>query len=166
MLARQRTIDRYLEFGESVKDWLNGVPLSIPLTLARLAIAGVFFRSGMTKIANWDLAVQLFENEYRLPLLLPDLAATIAASLELSVPVFLILGLFTRLAVLPLLGMTAVIEIFVYPQNWPEHLTWMTLMIFLLRRGAGVYSLDYLIERAWRASQHARAAGMRMISLE
>ena len=166
MLAQQRTIDRYLEMGESVKDRLNGLPLSIPLTLARLAIAGVFFRSGMTKIANWDLTVQLFENEYHLPLLPPDLAAAIAASLELSVPVFLILGLFTRLAVLPLLGMTAIIEVFVYPQNWPEHLTWTTLMIFLLLRGAGVYSLDYLIARAWRAAQHARAAGMRMMFLE
>jgi putative oxidoreductase len=158
MLAQQRTIDRYLEMGESVKDRFNGLPLSIPLTLARLAIAGVFFRSGMTKIANWDLTVQLFENEYHLPLLPPDLAAAMAASLELSVPVFLILGLFTRFAVLPLLGMTAIIEIFVYPQNWPEHLTWATLMIFLLLRGAGIYSLDYVIARAWRALRRATPA--------
>jgi putative oxidoreductase len=151
MLVRQRTIDRYFEFAQSVTDWLAGLPLSILQTLARFAVAGVFFRSGMVKIANWDLTVQLFQDEYRLPLLPPDLAAAMGASLELTFPVFLVLGLLTRIAVLPLLGMTAIIEIFVYPQNWPEHLTWATLMIFLLLRGPGIYSLDHLITRTWRA---------------
>jgi putative oxidoreductase len=148
MLAQQHTVNRLWELTLSARERLKGLPLSIPQTLARLAVAGVFFKSGMTKIANWDLTVQLFQDEYRLPLLPPDLAATMGATLELSMPVLLVLGLFTRLAVLPLLGMTAVIEIFVYPENWVEHLTWATLMIFLLLRGAGPYSLDHAIDRA------------------
>jgi putative oxidoreductase len=149
MLAHQQAVNRYWELALSAREWLNHLPLSIPQTLARFAVAGVFFKSGMTKIANWDLTVQLFQDEYRLPLLPPDLVATMGATLELSMPVLLVLGLFTRLAVLPLLGMTAVIEIFVYPENWVEHLTWATLMIFLLLRGAGPYSLDHAIGRVW-----------------
>src|SRR5215470_9580717 len=147
MLTQDRMHPRILELGEAALEWLNRVPLSIPQILARFAVAGVFFRSGMTKIANWDLTVQLFQDEYHLPLLPPDLAASMGASLELSMPIFLALGLFTRLATLPLLGMTAVIEIFVYPQNWPEHLTWASLLIFLLVRGPGLYSADHAIAR-------------------
>ena len=147
MLTQDHPANRILELSDATIDWLNRVPLSIPQTLARFAVAGVFFRSGMTKIANWDLTVQLFQDEYHLPLLPPDLAASLGATLELSIPVFLVLGLFTRLATLPLLGMTAVIEIFVYPQNWPEHLTWASLLIFVLVRGPGIYSADHLIAR-------------------
>jgi putative oxidoreductase len=148
MLAQQRSINRHWELALVTREWLNRLSLSIPQMLARFAVAGVFFKSGMTKIANWDLTVQLFQDEYRLPLLPPDLAATMGATLELSMPVLLVLGLFTRLAVLPLLGMTAVIEMFVYPENWVEHLTWATLMLFLLLRGAGAYSLDRVIDNA------------------
>jgi putative oxidoreductase len=151
MLTQERPRIRLLEWGEMAIDWLNRAPLSIPQTMARFAVAGVFFRSGMTKITNWDLTVQLFQDEYHLPLLPPGLAATMGATLELSVPVFLVLGLFTRLATLPLLGMTAVIEIFVYPQNWPEHLTWAALLALLLVRGAGPYSADHLIARFLRS---------------
>lgn len=153
MLTQERPANRVWELAEFTIDRLNRVPLSIPQIMARFALAGVFFRSGMAKTANWDLTVQLFQDEYHLPLLPPDLAATMGATLELSVPVFLVLGLFTRLATLPLLGMTAVIEIFVYPQNWPEHLTWATLLMFLLLRGPGTYSLDQLISRAARAGR-------------
>jgi putative oxidoreductase len=153
MLTHEQHRARFVDMGETAIGWLNGVPLSIPQILARFAVAGVFFRSGMTKIANWDLTVQLFQDEYHLPLLPPDLAAAMGAGLELSMPVLLVLGLFTRLATLPLLGMTAVIEIFVYPQNWPEHLTWASLLIFLFVRGPGAYSLDHIIARhvrSWR----------------
>jgi putative oxidoreductase len=153
MLTQERPANRVWDFADSVIDRLNRVPLSVPQLMARFAIAGVFFRSGMSKIANWDLTVQLFQDEYHLPLLPPDLAAVMGTTLELSVPVFLVLGLLTRLAVLPLIGMTAVIEIFVYPQNWPEHLTWATLLIFLLLRGAGPYSLDRAIAHAIRKSR-------------
>ena len=125
----------------------EGIPLSIPQLVARFAIAAVFFRSGQSKLANWDLTVQLFQDEYHLPLIPPDVAASMAASFEISCSVLLVLGLLTRVAVLPLLGMTAVIEIFVYPQNWPEHLTWAALLIFLLARGGGAYSLDQIVER-------------------
>jgi putative oxidoreductase len=149
MLAQQFPASRPWELALAASEWLNRQSLAIPQTLARLAVAGVFFKSGMTKIANWDVTVQLFRDEYRLPVLPPDLAAMLGATLELSMPMFLVLGLFTRLAVLPLLGMTAVIEIFVYPENWVEHLTWATLMIFLLLRGAGPYSLDRVIRRAF-----------------
>ena len=151
VLTQQSSAGRLLTGVEQITDRLNAVPLSIPLIVARFAVAGVFFRSGMSKIANWDLTVQLFQDEYRLPFLPPDLAALMGATLELSIPVFLVLGLFTRLAALPLLGMTAVIEIFVYPQNWPEHLTWATLLILLVLRGAGPLSLDHLITRLWRS---------------
>jgi putative oxidoreductase len=150
MLTHTGPYSRILELGDTAIDWLNRVPLSVPQIMARFAVAGVFFRSGMTKIANWDLTVQLFQDEYHLPLLPPDLAASMGATLELSMPVFLVLGLFTRLATLPLLGMTAVIEIFVYPQNWPEHLTWASLLIFLLVRGPGAYSADHGIARFLR----------------
>lgn len=152
MLAHQRSITRPWALALAAREWLNHLPLSIPQTLARFAIAGVFFKSGMTKIANWDLTVQLFQDEYRLPLLPPELAAAMGATLELSMPVLLVLGLFTRLAVLPLLGMTAVIEIFVYPDAWPTHLSWAGLLLPLIANGAGTWSLDHLLGRARKAN--------------
>jgi putative oxidoreductase len=123
------------------------VPLSVLQTTARLAIAAVFWRSGQTKIASWDLTLQLFRDEYHVPLLPPEIAAPLAAATELSMPVLLILGLASRLATLPLLAMTLIIQIFVYPTNWPEHLTWATLLLLILIRGAGPLSLDRLISR-------------------
>ena len=150
VLAQHDSGPRLLSLATTFTDALNRVPLSVPQLLARLGLAGVFFRSGMSKITNWDLTVQLFQEEYRVPVLPPDLAASLATSVELSVPVFLALGLFTRIATLPLLGMTAVIEIFVYPLSWPEHLTWAALLVLLLIRGGGTFSLDHLIGAAVR----------------
>src|SRR5215831_2885369 len=126
---------------------LESVPyafLAIPL---RLAVATVFWNSAMTKLANWDTAVALFADEYKVPLLPPELAAYFAVSIELSAPVLLVLGLATRAAALVLLGMTAVIEIFVYPQAWPTHLQWAAMLLVLLCRGPGTLSLDWLIRR-------------------
>jgi putative oxidoreductase len=120
----------------------------------RVAIGGVFFNSGMLKVNSFEFAVKLFEAEYRLPLLDPVFAARLAAFTEITFPVFLVLGLATRLATLPLLGMVAVIEIFVYPQAWVEHLLWASVLTLLLTRGAGVLSLDFLIER-WLAKREA-----------
>lgn len=148
VLAQSSSYARVSSLVSGATEALDRVPLSIPQLLARLALAGVFFRSGMTKIANWDLTVQLFQDEYRVPLLPPDLAALMASSVELTVPILLTLGLLTRLACLPLLGMTAVIQIFVYPASWPDHLTWTALSVLLLIRGAGVISLDHLLVRA------------------
>ncbi len=125
--------------------WLERIPywcLAIPL---RLAVATVFWDSGMTKLASWDTAVALFTDEYRLPLLPPEVAACIAVSIELTSPVLLILGLLTRPTAAVLLGMTMVIEVFVYPQAWPTHIQWAAMLLVLLARGAGRLSLDGLI---------------------
>ena len=129
------------------------IPLSLIQLAARFGIAGVFFKSGLTKVdGDWqvtDLAVTLFQEEYKVPLLPPELAAHLGAYTELSMPIFLALGLATRLAALPLLGMTAIIEIFVYPDAWDTHLTWAALLLLIIARGPGIVSLDALfgIER-------------------
>lgn len=116
--------------------------------VARLAIAAVFFLSGRTKVTGWltikDSTYTLFEQEYKLPLVPPEIAAHLAAYAEHFFPLLLVLGLFTRSAALGLLGMTTVIEIFVYPDAWPTHLTWAGLLLFLVGRGAGAWSLDRL----------------------
>ncbi len=137
------------------RHWLEAVPyglLAIPL---RLAVATVFWNSGMTKLANWDTAVALFADEYKVPLIPPEVAAYMAASIELTTPVLLVLGLLTRPAAAVLLGMTTVIEVFVYPQAWPTHIQWAAMLLVLLCRGPGELSLDHLLWRfarrqAWR----------------
>jgi len=120
--------------------------LAIPL---RIAVATVFWNSGTTKLADWSATISLFADEYRVPLLPPDLAANLALAIELTTPVLLILGLLTRPAALVLLGMTAVIEIFVYPQAWPTHIQWAAILLVLLCRGAGAFSLDSRVHRFW-----------------
>jgi putative oxidoreductase len=105
----------------------------------------VFWNSGTTKLASWDTTLQLFTDEYRLPLLPPELAAYMAASIELTTPVLLVLGLLTRPAAFVLLGMTSVIETFVYPQAWPTHIQWAAMLLILLCRGPGHFSLDHAI---------------------
>jgi putative oxidoreductase len=125
--------------------WLERFPLSILQFLFRFTIAAVFWNSGQTKIASWLTTVALFRDEYQVPVLPPELAATLAATVELTCPVLLVLGLATRLATLPMLGMTFVIEVFVYPENWLEHLTWATTLLFILTRGPGLLSLDHFI---------------------
>ena len=135
---------------EKGRKTIERIPLSVPQLLARLAIANVFWRSGQTKLANWDITVQLFQDEYRVPILPPDFAATMAASFELGCSALLAVGLFTRLATLPLLGMTLVIQLFVYPNNWPDHLLWTALLVFLFSRGGGAASANYLLGRLLR----------------
>jgi putative oxidoreductase len=127
--------------------WLERVPyafLAIPL---RLAMATVFWNSAMTKLASWDTAIALFTDEYRLPILPPELAAYIAVSIELTTPVLLVLGLATRPAAAVMLGMTIIIEVFVYPQAWPTHIQWAAMLLVLLARGPGKLSIDWLIRR-------------------
>jgi putative oxidoreductase len=113
---------------------------------ARFAIAGIFFLSGRTKVEGWltvsDNAVTLFAEEYKVPLLSPELGAHLAAYAEHLFPILLVLGLCTRLSALALLGMTAVIQIFVYPDAWPTHLSWAALLLYLAGRGGGVLALD------------------------
>lgn len=125
--------------------WLDAVPytaLAIPL---RLAVATVFWNSALTKLANWDTAVALFVDEYKVPLIPPEIMAYITVSIELSTPVLLVLGLLTRPVAAVLLGMTAVIEIFVYPQAWPTHIQWAAMLLVLLCRGAGKLSIDHVL---------------------
>jgi putative oxidoreductase len=125
--------------------------LALPL---RLAVATVFWNSGMTKLADWNATLALFTDEYQVPLLPPNSAANLALSIEVTTPVLLVLGLLTRPAALVLLGMTAMIEIFVYPQAWPTHIQWAAMLLVLLCRGAGAFSLDAAIEHFWRRPQH------------
>jgi len=125
--------------------WLDSVPYTLLAIPLRLAVATVFWNSGTTKVANWDTAVALFVDEYKLALLPPELAAYIAASIELTTPVLLVLGLATRPAAAVLLGMVMVIEVFVYPQAWPTHIQWAAMLLVLLCRGAGKWSIDHLL---------------------
>jgi putative oxidoreductase len=114
--------------------------------IARISIAALFLQSGRTKVEGWlhvsDSAIELFRDEYKLPLFSPALAAHVSAYAEHLFPALLVLGLFTRLSALALLGMTTVIEIFVYPDAWPTHLSWAGLLLYLVARGAGPISMD------------------------
>jgi putative oxidoreductase len=122
----------------------DAIPLSVVQLAARLAIANVFWNSAQSKLASWPITLQLFAMEYRVPLLPPDIAAPLATATELTGSILIFLGLFTRLGALALLGIVAVIQIFVYPGHWGEHLMWASLLGLLLARGAGVVSLDQL----------------------
>lgn len=126
---------------------LARLPFSVIQLAMRIAIGFVFFNSGLLKLKSFEFAVKLFEQEYKLPFIDPVLGAQLATAVEIAAPVFLFLGLGTRIATLPLLGMVAVIEILVYPQAWVEHLLWASVLVLLLTRGPGVLSLDHLIER-------------------
>jgi putative oxidoreductase len=132
---------------------LGHIPSDVIALVARLSIAGVFWRSGETKLDGWsvsDSAVYLFENEYRLPLIDPWLAAHLAAFAEHVFPVLLVVGLASRFSALALLAMTLVIEIFVYPDAWPTHGTWAACLLFIAARGPGLFSIDALIARRTR----------------
>src|SRR3984893_5386641 len=133
---------RWRERVVALRAWLERFPLSLLQFAFRLSIGAVFFNSGLTKVASWQTTVVLFRDEYKVPVLPPELAARLAAATELTCPVLLVLGLATRLATLPMLGMTFVIEAFVYPEDWIEHLTWATLLLFILTRGPGAIALD------------------------
>ncbi len=137
----------------SVRSWLACFPMSIIQLGMRFGVGAVFFNSGLLKYNSWEFAIKLFEDEYKLPLLDPTVAARLAMFTELTFPVFLFLGMGTRLATLPLLGMTFVIEVLVYPQAWAEHLMWASMLVLLLTRGPGVFSLDHLIERYFAKSE-------------
>lgn len=125
------------------------VPLSLHQLLFRIAIAGVFLRAGLTKISSWESTVALFADEYKVPVLAPHLAAAMAATFEVGCSTLLLVGLGTRLAALPLIGMIMTIQLFVYPQAWSEHLVWGSILLMLLTRGGGAISLDHLIARQW-----------------
>ena len=119
------------------------------LLIARVAIAAIFFLSGRTKVEGvltiTDSTYELFRTEYALPLVSPEIGAHAAAYSEHLFPALLVLGLFTRPAAAALLGMTLVIEIFVYPDAWPTHLSWAAILLLLIARGGGKWSLDRVL---------------------
>lgn len=136
----------YARFTGMLSRWIGEDLIALA---ARLGTAGIFWLSGRTKVDGWltvsDNAVALFVDEYKVPLVDPTLAAHLAAYAEHLFPVLLVLGLFTRAAALALLGMIAVIQIFVYPAAWPTHLTWAAALLLIAGRGPGRLSLDRLL---------------------
>ena len=124
-----------LEYTAALRRSLARFPLAAIELMMRAGVGAVFFKSGLTKIASWDSTIALFENEYALPLLPPELATTMAAACELACPVLLVLGLGARFGAAAMMGMTAVIQVFVYPENWAEHLLWASAFAYVLTRG-------------------------------
>jgi len=136
--------------------WLSRSPDGLHGLLCRGGIAGVFWRSGQTKVHaadgfGWAInssTFDLFREEYRVPLIPPDLAAVMATVSEHLFSALLVIGLASRLSAAALLGMTLVIEVFVYPESWPDHLIWASALVYIIARGPGGLSLDALIRRA------------------
>ena len=139
------------------------IPYALVALVARVGIAGTFWKSGQTKVQGFaidifegrfelglprfsDSAVDLFRDEYKLPVLPPELAALLATTAEHIFPVLILLGLATRLSAAALLGMTLVIQVFVYPGAWAIHATWAAVLLMLMRQGAGGLSLDALMQ--------------------
>ena len=131
----------------ALRERLERFPLSIIQLAMRIGVGAVFFRSGLLKVDSWQFTIQLFRDEYKVPLLDPVLAAQTATIVELGVPPLLFAGIATRLATLPLLGMIAVIQLFVYPNAWSDHLMWASALLLVLTRGPGFFSLDHVIAR-------------------
>ncbi|MDB6176609.1 DoxX family protein [Paracoccus sp. Z330] len=135
--------------GSALLQKLNNLAEHTPYALVGLAArvfpAAVFWTSGRTKVEGLSLkpsTIYLFENEYALPIIPPEIAARLATVAEHLFPVLLVLGLFSRLSALALLGMTAVIQIFVYPSAWQTHGLWAACFLILIARGPGAWSLD------------------------
>jgi len=141
-------------------DMLALFPMPLILLMLRVGVALVFWKSGLTKVVTTESGTwpalppqmagstfSLFESEYMVPLLPPALAAWLAAITELSMSTLLVLGLTSRFAAAALLGMTLVIQVFVYPGNWPDHLFWAGALAIVLTRGPGAISLDTLVRR-------------------
>lgn len=131
------------------------IPYSAVALLARLSIANIFWRSGQTKVSGFsvtDATIFLFKEEYKVPLLPPEVAAYLATLSEHLFSLLLVIGLASRLSAAALMGMTLVIQIFVYPDAWPTHILWITAQVIVLARGPGVLSLDYLIERRFQGT--------------
>lgn len=127
--------------------YLEKIPLWIPEIFLRCGIALVFWRSGQTKLQSWDTTIMLFENEYPVPILPPTLSAYIATGVEIAGPIMLLVGLGARWAALAMFGMTVVIQLFIYPTSYPDHLLWAGPLLYLIVRGPGVLSIDHLIRK-------------------
>ncbi len=130
---------------------LESIPLSFNGLICRLAIAGVFWRSGQTKVHGFfvinDSTYDLFRDEYKVPAIPPEIAAVMATISEHLFSALLVIGLASRLSAAALFGMTLTIEIFVYPESWPDHLMWSAAMLFVIIRGPGTVSIDHVIRK-------------------
>lgn len=143
---------------------MEKIPHSLIAFIARFSIAAVFWKSGQTKVEGlaidlldgtvqlgWprlaDSTIPLFQSEYHVPLLSPEIAAHMAAFAEHFFPVLILIGFATRFSALALLGMTLVIEVFVYPDAYPTHGTWAAVLLYLMATGPGRLSIDHLIAR-------------------
>ncbi|MDR8365131.1 DoxX family protein [Pseudomonas sp. JL3] len=159
MNSRQNPIARAIAL-------LEKIPHSLIAFIARFSIAAVFWKSGQTKVEGLaidlidgtfqlgiprlaDSTIPLFESEYHLPLLSPELAAYLAAFAEHFFPVLILIGFATRFSALALLGMTLTIQLFVYPDAYPTHGTWAAVLLYLMARGPGKLSIDHLIARRY-----------------
>jgi putative oxidoreductase len=130
------------------REWLGRFPMWILQLGLRVGVGMVFFKAGLLKYESFDSTIALFHDIYKVPLLPPATAAAMATAFELICPVLLFAGLATRLATLPLLGELVVIELFVFPVTaWSDNVFWGTVLLFILTRGPGIASLDYLVER-------------------
>jgi putative oxidoreductase len=158
----------------NVVTWLERIPHSLIALLGRFSIAAVFWKSGQTKVENFvvdpiggefqfgwprlaESTIPLFQDEYGLPLIPPEIAAYAATAAEHLFPALLLLGLGTRLSALALLVMTLTIQLFVYPAAYPTHGVWATVLLYLLARGGGAYSLDAL----WPSGPSSTSSGRR-----
>ncbi len=147
-------------------DLFSAIPDSLIALLGRFSVAAIFWKSGQTKVQGFaidivsgeftlgmprlsDSAVALFRDEYKLPLIPPELAAPMAAFAEHLFPLLILIGLATRFSAAALLVMTLTIQLFVYPDAWPTHGVWAAVLVFLMAKGPGVFSLDHLISRRY-----------------
>ena len=140
----------WLSWLEACRNLAERIQYSVVALVARIGVASVFWRSGQTKVSGFQLRDQtffLFREEYKLPLLPPDLAAYLATIAEHALSVLLLVGLASRLSALGLILMTAVIQLFVYPDGWPDHILWFGLLLLIVARGPGAISIDHVL---WR----------------
>lgn len=125
---------------------VRATPDGLIVLMARVGLGAFFVRAGQTKVDGdfmlTDTTLYLFREEYRVPLLSTEVAAYMATAAEHVFGALLIIGLATRLSALGLLGMTAVIQIFVYPGSWPDHVLWTAALVLILARGPGWLAVD------------------------
>jgi putative oxidoreductase len=124
------------------------VPYGFVALVSRFAIASVFWRSGQTKVQGFHIREEtfdLFREEYKVPVLPPDVAAYMSTIAEHVFPVLLVLGFASRLSATGLLFMTLVIQLFVYPSGWPDHILWLSILLTIIARGPGSISLDHVL---------------------
>jgi putative oxidoreductase len=140
MFARE-----YLEKGRNLAE---RIPYSFIAFLSRIAIADIFWRSGQTKVNGFSIREEtfyLFREEYKVPLLPPNVAAYLSTIGEHVFPILLVVGFASRFSALSLFFMTLVIQLFVVPGGWPEHILWFSIQLLIVARGPGAISLDYLL---------------------